>query len=46
MFVPDRIDFANGRLVELDPDSSDNCYGDNRFFTDSPMEVTGSLACP
>ncbi|MEX2205721.1 MAG: right-handed parallel beta-helix repeat-containing protein [Myxococcota bacterium] len=46
VFVPDRIDFANGRLVELDPDSSDNCYGDNRYFTDSPMEVTGSLACP
>ena len=46
VFVPDRIDFAEGRLVERDPDSSDNCYGDNRFFTDSPMEVTGSLACP
>ena len=46
VFVPDRIDFANGRLVERDPDPSDNCYGDNRFFTDSPMEVTGSLTCP
>lgn len=46
VFVPDRIDFANARLLESDPDSSDNCYGDNRFFTDSPMEVTGSLACP
>jgi parallel beta-helix repeat protein len=46
VFVPDRIDFASGELLERDPDSSDNCYGDNRFFTDSPMEVTGSLACP
>ncbi len=46
VFVPDSIDFANGELVERDPDPSDNCYGDNRFFTDSPLAVTGSLACP
>ncbi len=46
VFVPDRIDFQSGAIVEPDPDPSDNCYGENRFFTDSPMEVTGSLACP
>jgi len=46
VFIPDLIDFATGTLLRPDPDASDNCYGDNRFYTEFPMDVTGSLACP
>lgn len=46
VFVPDLVDFATGTLIQRDPDPSDNCYGDNRFFTEFPMDVTGSLSCP
>jgi parallel beta-helix repeat protein len=46
VFVPDRIDFATGTVFQTDPDPSDSCYGENRFFTEFPTDVTASLSCP
>ena len=46
VFIPDLVDFATGTLIQPDPDPSDNCYGDNRFYTDFPTDATGALACP
>jgi len=39
-------DIATGTLIQLDPDSSDDCRGDNRFFTDLPMDVAALPTCP
>jgi parallel beta-helix repeat protein len=46
VFVPSLVDFASGALLLPDPDSSDDCFGDNRFFTEHPAGVTGGMACP
>jgi len=46
VFVPSLVDFATGQILLRDPDSSDDCFGDNRFFTEHPTGVTGGMACP
>jgi parallel beta-helix repeat protein len=46
VFVPSLVDFASGVVLLPDPDSSDDCFGENRFFTEHPAGVTGGMACP
>ena len=46
VFVPHVVDFATGELLQRDPDFGDDCFGDNRFFTEYPSGVTAGLACP
>ncbi len=46
VFVPSLVDFASGAVLMPDPDSEDDCFGDNRFFTEHPARVTGGMACP
>jgi parallel beta-helix repeat protein len=46
VFVPSVVDFATGAVLVPDPDSSDDCFGDNRFFTEHPAGVTGGMSCP
>jgi parallel beta helix pectate lyase-like protein len=46
VFVPGVVDFGTGELLQPDPDPSDDCFGDNRFFTEFPQGVTAGLGCP
>jgi len=46
VFVPSLVDFASGAVLMPDPDPDDDCFGDNRFFTEHPARVTGGMACP
>ena len=46
VFVPGLVDFSTGAVLAPDPDSADDCFGDNRFFTEHPAGVTGGMACP
>jgi parallel beta-helix repeat protein len=46
VFVPGVADFAAGVVLTPDPDSSDDCFSDNRFFTENPTGVTEGMACP
>jgi len=46
VFAPSLFDFRTSQTVLADPDSSDDCFADNRFFTEYPAGVTGRLACP
>ncbi|HTO71930.1 MAG TPA: right-handed parallel beta-helix repeat-containing protein [Myxococcota bacterium] len=46
VFVPSVVDFGTGEVVARDPDYSDDCFGENRFFTEYPTGVTAGLACP
>jgi parallel beta-helix repeat protein len=46
VFAPGLVDFRTGQTVLADPDSSDDCFADNRFFTEYPAGVTGRMACP
>jgi len=46
VFVPNLIDFQTNTVLRVDPEPDDNCFGDNRTFTQQPPGVTESLACP
>jgi hypothetical protein len=46
VFVPNLIDFQTNTVLRVDPEPDDNCFGDNRSFTQQPAGVTESLACP
>jgi hypothetical protein len=46
VFASSVIDFESRQVVQADPDASDNCFGDNRFFTEYPTGVTSELTCP
>ncbi|HTO51944.1 MAG TPA: right-handed parallel beta-helix repeat-containing protein [Myxococcota bacterium] len=46
VFAPSVIDFQTRQVLTPDPDSSDDCFGDNRFFTEYPTGVTSELPCP
>jgi parallel beta-helix repeat protein len=46
VYVPDLLDFAAGAVRKPDPDPSDVCFGENRFYTEFPAGVTGALGCP
>jgi len=46
VFVPGLVDFASGAVLMPDPDSDDDCFGDNRFFTEHPAGVTRGMTCP
>ena len=46
VFAPSVIDFETREVVQPDPDSSDDCFGDNRLFTEYPTGVTSELTCP
>lgn len=46
VFVPNLLDFSTNTVLRVDPEPDDNCFGDNRSFTQQPAGVTESLACP
>jgi parallel beta-helix repeat protein len=46
VFVPDLLDFDAGVVRQPDPDPSDVCFGENRFYTEFPSGVTEALGCP
>ncbi len=46
VFVPSLVDFGTETVLTPDPDSDDNCFRENRFFTEHPAGVTGPLECP
>src|SRR5262249_11245495 len=46
VFLPNLIDFRGGAVLRVDPDPGDDCFGDNRSFTEQPPGVVESLACP
>ena len=46
VFAPGVIDFQTHEVLIPDPDSSDDCFNDNRFFTEHPTGVTSELGCP
>jgi nitrous oxidase accessory protein len=46
VFAPSLFDYRANTTVLADPDSSDDCFGDNRFFTEYPAGVTGHMGCP
>ncbi|HTO08656.1 MAG TPA: right-handed parallel beta-helix repeat-containing protein [Myxococcota bacterium] len=46
VFAPSVIDFGTREIVQADPDPSDDCFGENRFFTEYPTGVTSELTCP
>jgi len=46
VFVPDLLDFEAGVVRQPDPDPSDACFGENRFYTEFPAGVTEALGCP
>ena len=46
VFLPNLIDFHSGAVLRVDPEPEDNCFGDNRTFTEQPPGVIESLPCP
>jgi parallel beta-helix repeat protein len=46
VFLPDLIDFSSGAVLRQDPDPGDDCFEQNRFFTEHPAGVSGELGCP
>ena len=46
LFRSNLIDFSTNAVLRVDPEPDDNCFGDNRSFTQQPAGVTESLACP
>jgi len=46
VFMPNLIDFRTNAVLRVDPEPEDNCFGENRSFTQQPAGVSESLACP
>jgi parallel beta-helix repeat protein len=46
VFATSVIDFQTRQVVTPDPDPSDDCFAENRIYTEYPTGITSELPCP
>ena len=46
VFIPNLVDFHSNTVLRADPEPEDNCFGENRSFTEQPPGISETLACP